>query len=295
MAYAYLYNANGDVGQVVDPNAASAAASLVARYEYDPYGGVIFESGSYAASNAWRFSTKQFDPVTGLGCWGYRWYSPRLGRWVSRDPIEERGGQPLYCYVSGSPVTMIDALGLMPHPLDTLPCDCFCCKCGEEVSAALIVGPKAALECYGAAKAADTVARATYLGGQGNNMADAFRHCYGQCLATLRVGASKAQKCGDIHEFCGRAYAANTPGAEAMDQHNNALGRSFGSRPGATAGTCYDDCKSAVDAAGPASCPPAAPASAKQAQTCVDPTRTARPPNPVFDGWCDGGMPASVR
>ncbi|MBK9126261.1 MAG: RHS repeat-associated core domain-containing protein [Phycisphaerales bacterium] len=116
MAYAYLYNANGDVGQVVDPNAASAAASLVARYEYDPYGGVIFESGSYAASNAWRFSTKQFDPVTGLGCWGYRWYSPRLGRWVSRDPIEEEGGACLYGYVANGPFGLTDGVGLMARP-----------------------------------------------------------------------------------------------------------------------------------------------------------------------------------
>ncbi|MBK9128167.1 MAG: RHS repeat-associated core domain-containing protein [Phycisphaerales bacterium] len=112
MSYAYLYNANGDVGQVVDPNAASAAASLVARYEYDPYGGVIFASGSYAASNAWRFSTKQFDPVTGLGYWGYRWYSAKLGRWISRDPIEEAGGRNLARYVNNAPGMRWDALGL---------------------------------------------------------------------------------------------------------------------------------------------------------------------------------------
>ncbi|MBK9128164.1 MAG: RHS repeat-associated core domain-containing protein [Phycisphaerales bacterium] len=112
MSYAYLYNANGDVGQVVDPNAASAAASLVARYEYDPYGGVTALSGSYAARNAMRFSTKPFDPATGLGYWGYRWYSAKLGRWVSRDPIEEEGGVNLIAFVRNDPIYLQDGLGL---------------------------------------------------------------------------------------------------------------------------------------------------------------------------------------
>ncbi|MBK9128169.1 MAG: RHS repeat-associated core domain-containing protein [Phycisphaerales bacterium] len=111
MAYAYLYNANGDVGQVVDPNAASAAASLVARYEYDPYGGVAALSGSYAARNAMRFSTKPFDPATGLGYWGYRWYSPKLGRWVSRDPIGEAGGANVNAFVGNAPASGFDAVG----------------------------------------------------------------------------------------------------------------------------------------------------------------------------------------
>jgi RHS repeat-associated protein len=41
------------------------------------------------AVNRFRFSTKAFDDATGFGYWGYRWYSPRLGRWLSRDPIGE--------------------------------------------------------------------------------------------------------------------------------------------------------------------------------------------------------------
>ncbi|MBK9128160.1 MAG: RHS repeat-associated core domain-containing protein [Phycisphaerales bacterium] len=68
-------------------------------------------SGSYAARNAIRFSTKPFDPVTGLGYWGYRWYSAKLGRWVSRDPIEEEGGVNLYRYVSNGPPGAIDPRG----------------------------------------------------------------------------------------------------------------------------------------------------------------------------------------
>jgi RHS repeat-associated protein len=49
------------------------------------------DAGAYAAENPWRFSTKPFDAETGLGYWGYRYYSPALGRWLSADPFAELG------------------------------------------------------------------------------------------------------------------------------------------------------------------------------------------------------------
>ncbi|MBK9118860.1 MAG: RHS repeat-associated core domain-containing protein [Phycisphaerales bacterium] len=114
--YVYLYDANGNVGQVVDwsHDAQQPGAALAARYEYDPYGGVTKAEGSYAADNAWRFSTKQWDDETGLGYWGYRYYSPSLGRWVSRDPLEELGGLHLYVYANNAAVVYYDSFGLMP-------------------------------------------------------------------------------------------------------------------------------------------------------------------------------------
>jgi len=133
--YVYLYDANGNVGQLVDwtdipdwgtkgLNSAQDwhADRLVARYEYDPYGNVVGpdtdsdgdwtdDAGPYATVNAFRFSTKQWDDETGLGYWGYRYYSPTLGRWMSRDPIAEQGGLNLYAYVGNSPTSRVDPLG----------------------------------------------------------------------------------------------------------------------------------------------------------------------------------------
>jgi len=43
---------------------------------------------------------------------GHRCYSPELGRWLSRDPIEERGGAHLYVYVRANPIGKIDPFGL---------------------------------------------------------------------------------------------------------------------------------------------------------------------------------------
>lgn len=42
----------------------------------------------------------------------HAFYDPTVGRWASRDPIEERGGKNLYGMVGNSPVNSIDSLGL---------------------------------------------------------------------------------------------------------------------------------------------------------------------------------------
>ncbi|MCX6856556.1 MAG: hypothetical protein NTV80_16815 [Verrucomicrobia bacterium] len=59
-----------------------------------------------------RFSGQYFDPETKLNYYGYRYYNPELGRWISRDPIEERGGVNLYGMVGNDPVNRVDYLGL---------------------------------------------------------------------------------------------------------------------------------------------------------------------------------------
>jgi hypothetical protein len=39
-------------------------------------------------------------------------YNPDTGRWLSRDPIEERGGKNIYEFVANSPIGFYDKLGL---------------------------------------------------------------------------------------------------------------------------------------------------------------------------------------
>src|SRR5690606_36002311 len=43
----------------------------------------------------------------------FRLYDPRTGRWLSRDPIGERGGINLYRYVGNKPISSRDGLGLI--------------------------------------------------------------------------------------------------------------------------------------------------------------------------------------
>jgi len=44
--------------------------------------------------------------------YGYRYYIPELGRWPSRDPIEEDGGLNVYGFAGNRPISLFDLLGL---------------------------------------------------------------------------------------------------------------------------------------------------------------------------------------
>ncbi len=41
-------------------------------------------------------------------------YNPNTGRWLSRDPIGERGGGALYSFCANSPLNVVDPFGLTP-------------------------------------------------------------------------------------------------------------------------------------------------------------------------------------
>jgi RHS repeat-associated protein len=79
---------------------------------YDPYGRLTESSGSATADNPFRFSTKHHETTWHLYSYGHRYYSPELGRWLSRDPFAEWGGEDVYAFVANSPNMVVDALGL---------------------------------------------------------------------------------------------------------------------------------------------------------------------------------------
>ncbi len=101
------YDANGNVTELLDSNGA-----LKAHYEYDAFGNMTTMTGDGAAANPIRFSTKYFDVQTGLYYYGYRFYAPILGRWLSRDPIAENGGINLFAFVGNGCANTVDKLGL---------------------------------------------------------------------------------------------------------------------------------------------------------------------------------------
>ena len=113
----YTYEANGNVGQLVD----GTTGAVVAHYEYDPFGTTLTASGTAADANPFRFSTKYTDADTTLLYYGYRFYAPTLGRWLTRDPLGEAGGVNVYGFLSNTPINTIDVLGLRVCP----------CKCDE--------------------------------------------------------------------------------------------------------------------------------------------------------------------
>jgi len=91
---------------------------VVARYDYDPYGRRTKLSGGLDAD--FGFTGHYYHQPSGLHLPLYRAYDADLGRWISRDPIAERGGINLYQYVFNNPVVFVDLLGLQtPGPAPT--------------------------------------------------------------------------------------------------------------------------------------------------------------------------------
>lgn len=76
-----------------------------------PFGEVIRATGPLANTNPFRFSTKYQDDETDLLYYGYRYYNPSTGRWISRDPLGERGGINLCGFVQNDPTGSFDADG----------------------------------------------------------------------------------------------------------------------------------------------------------------------------------------
>jgi RHS repeat-associated protein len=91
----------------------SSGGGFAAAYEYDPFGNLQNAQGGYAASNPFRHSTKYADSETsaGLVYYGMRYYSPQLGRFINRDPLEEGGGIDLYGFCGNDSVNKYDYLG----------------------------------------------------------------------------------------------------------------------------------------------------------------------------------------
>jgi RHS repeat-associated protein len=105
----YHYDGNGNVTALT-----SAAVGVQAAYTYGPFGETLRAAGPLAQANPWRFSTKYQDEETGLLYYGYRFYNPTDGRWPSRDPIGEEGGENLYGANENDSINYIDLNGLNP-------------------------------------------------------------------------------------------------------------------------------------------------------------------------------------
>ncbi len=71
--------------------------------------------GLHGSDFSFGFSTKYHDREVGLIAYQLRSYSPALGRWLNRDPIEEEGGVGLYGYLKNTPNCSTELLGLKPQ------------------------------------------------------------------------------------------------------------------------------------------------------------------------------------
>lgn len=90
---------------------------LRGRLDYDAFGNPVTNTtpaGLEACPIG--FSSKYLDAETGLVYYGFRYYSPELGRWLNRDPVEERGGLNVFAISANDAVNYFDSDGREPLP-----------------------------------------------------------------------------------------------------------------------------------------------------------------------------------
>jgi RHS repeat-associated protein len=102
------YDGNGNITGLVNGTDKSTSA----RYEYSPFGELLRATGPMAKVNPCRLGTKVTDDESGLVYYGYRYYSPIQGRWISRDPSQERYTIMLYLAFRNQAINVMDPNGL---------------------------------------------------------------------------------------------------------------------------------------------------------------------------------------
>jgi RHS repeat-associated protein len=131
------FDGNGNVMALVN----AADGTSVANYAYGPFGELMQKTGLMANNNPFRFSTKYQDDESDLLYYGYRFYKPSTGTWLSKDPIGEKGGKNIYGFLGNAGINKIDAFGLTgindPPPTATPPKTTSCGKCGPDVTDAV--------------------------------------------------------------------------------------------------------------------------------------------------------------
>jgi len=96
----YLYDGNGNITATVGKDGV-----IKDKIVYSPFGKI--EKGNRLVFN---FSSKGVDE-TGLYYYGFRYYSPELGRWLNADPIGEIGGINVYAFINNN-TNKFDYIGL---------------------------------------------------------------------------------------------------------------------------------------------------------------------------------------
>lgn len=110
MRYSYD-NLIGSCGLEVD-----SKGTIISQEEYYPYGGTALwaaRSVVEADYKTVRYSGKERD-ATGLSYYGFRYYQPWVGRWLSADPAGAVDGLNLFRMCRNNPISLIDPDGLSP-------------------------------------------------------------------------------------------------------------------------------------------------------------------------------------
>ncbi len=115
--YYYTRDHLGSIREMVSYS--GTTPTIQARYDYDPYGRAT-PVGTVLIPSDYQYAGYYEHATSGLNLTLFRAYDPNTAKWLSRDPIEERGGVNIYGYVRNDPLNLTDELGLISG---TFECD----------------------------------------------------------------------------------------------------------------------------------------------------------------------------
>jgi RHS repeat-associated protein len=111
----YFYNSTITRGNVV--NTADEELNIT-EYQYDAFGNV--KGSEEDNTPMFLHSTKEYDSKSGLLYFGFRFYDPGIGRWITKDPIGFGSEEVnLYTYVGNNPLFWVDTYGLKRYRIKT--------------------------------------------------------------------------------------------------------------------------------------------------------------------------------
>lgn len=89
-------------------------SNVLLQYEYDAFGQMVGMNGKANQTN-YLYTGQEYDPESELYYYNARYYNPRLGRFISRDPVLGHDGDALsrngYIYVKNNPLKYTDPTG----------------------------------------------------------------------------------------------------------------------------------------------------------------------------------------
>jgi RHS repeat-associated protein len=109
-SYYYHTDALGSITAITD-----STGNVVQRYEYDSFGNITFIQDPNFIQ-PYTYTGREYNPESGIYYYRARYYDPKIGRFISEDPIGLLGGINLYSYVGNSSLNYSDPFGLFIMP-----------------------------------------------------------------------------------------------------------------------------------------------------------------------------------
>ena len=213
----YFFHADG-LGSIV--NLTDQRGKVVQSYEYSSFGRMKEQGGE--VKQPYGYTGREWDKELGLYYYRARYYDPKGGRFISKDPIGFAGRDVnLYRYVQNNPISNID-----PYGLWTLPSPAHVVNYWGEV----IGATGDFVQNY------QNMRQAKWIG------ADKYFHCKANCEAAQRGPGGEDTACtiSDTREWWDQNIKGYPASDSAADQIANRYGRGQGAmNPG---GSCAATC-----------------------------------------------------